>query len=143
MGNAQMDKSQAGIKITRRYINHLSCAVDPTLIAEHKEEEPFDESKEESEEAGIKFNIQKSKIMASGPITSSEIDGKRMETVRYFIFLSSKITANGDCSHEKTLAPWKKSCDQPRQHIKKQKQYFSYKGLYSQSYHFSGSHIWM
>ena len=143
MGNAQMDKSQAGIKITRRYINHLSCAYDPTLIAERKEEEPFDESKEESEEAGIKFNIQKSKIMASGPITSWEIDGKTMKTVRYFIFLSSKITADGDCSHEKTLAPWKKSYDQPTQLIKKQRHYFTNKDLHSQSYVFSSSHAWV
>ena len=81
--------------------------------------------------------------MASGPITSWQIDGKTMETVGNFIFLSSKITADGDCSHEKTLASWKKSCDQPRQHIKKQKQYFAYKGLYSQGYCFSGSYVWM
>ena len=99
--------------------------------------------KEESEKSGLKLNIQKIKVLASSPIISWQIGVKTIETVRYFIFLSSKITADGDCSHEKTLAPWKKSCDQPRQHIKKQKQYFSYKGLYSQSYHFSGSHIWM
>ena len=73
---------------------------------------------EESEKVGLKFNIQKTKIVASGPITSWEIDGEKMETVADFIFLGFKITANGDCSHEiKTLAPWKKSYDQPRQHI--------------------------
>ena len=73
--------------------------------------------KEKSEKAGLKFNIQKMKIMASGPITSWQIDGETMETVTDFIFLGSKITADGDCSHEikKTLAPWKKSYDQPRQ----------------------------
>ena len=77
--------------------------------------------KEESEKVGLKFNIQKTKIMASGPITSWEIDGETMETVTDFIFLGFKITADSDCSHEiKTLAPWKKTYDQPRQHIKKQ-----------------------
>ena len=77
--------------------------------------------KEESERIGLKFNIQKTKVMASGPITSWQIDGETMETVREFIFWGSKISADGDCSHEikKTLAPWKKSYDQPRQHIKK------------------------
>ena len=76
--------------------------------------------KEESEKVGLKLNIQKIKIMASGPITLWEINGETMETVTDFIFLGSKITADDDCSHEiKTLAPWKKSYDQPRQHIKK------------------------
>ena len=74
--------------------------------------------KEESEKVGLKLNIQKTKITASGPITSWEIDGETVETVTDFIFLVSKITADGDCSHEKTLAPWEKSCDQPRHHIK-------------------------
>ena len=82
--------------------------------------------------------------MASGPITSWQIGGGKVETVTDFIFLGSKITADGDCSHEiKTLAPWKKSYDQTRQHIKKQRRYFVNKGLYSQSYCFSSSHIWM
>ena len=76
--------------------------------------------KEESEKAGLKLNIQKTKIMASGPIISQQIDGETMETMADFIFLGSKITADGDCSHEiKMLAPWKKSCDKPREHIKK------------------------
>ena len=85
------------------------------------------------------------KIMASGPITSWEIDGETMETVTDFIFLGSKITADGDCSHEikKVLAPWKKSYDQPRQHIKKQRHHFADKGPSSQSYGFSSSHVWM
>jgi len=100
--------------------------------------------KEESEKAGLKLNIQKTKIMASGPITSWQIDGETMETVTDFIFLGSKITVDGDCNHEiKTLAPWKKSYDKPRQHIKKQRHYFADKGPYSQSYGFSSSHIWM
>ena len=74
--------------------------------------------KEENEKFGFKLNIQKTKITASGPITSWEIDGETMETVTHFIFLGSRITADGDCSHEKTLAPWKKSYDQSREHIK-------------------------
>ena len=78
--------------------------------------------KEESEKVGLKLNIQKTKIMVSSPITSWQIDGETMETVTEFMFLGSKITADGDCSHEiKTLAPWKKSYDQPRQHIIKQR----------------------
>ena len=81
--------------------------------------------KEESENIGLKLDIQKTKIMASGPITSWEIDGEAMETVTDFIYLGSKIIADGDCSHEiKTLVPWKKNYDQPRQHIKKQRHYF-------------------
>ena len=94
--------------------------------------------KEESEKAGLKISVQKTKILASSPITW-QIDGETMETVRDFIFLGSKITARGDCS----LAPWKKSYDQPRQHIKKQRHYFANKGSSSQSYGFSSSHVWM
>ena len=81
--------------------------------------------------------------MASGPITSWQRDGEIMETMRHFTFLGSKITADGDCSHEKTLAPWKKSYDQPRQHIKKQRHYFANKGPSSKSYGFSSGHVWM
>ena len=101
--------------------------------------------KEESEIAGLKLNIQKTKIMASGPITSWQIDGETMETVTDFIFLASKITADGYCTHEikKTLAPWRESCDQPRQYIKKQRHFFANKGPSSQSYGFSSSHVWM
>jgi len=97
--------------------------------------------KVESEKVGLKLNVQKTKIMASGPITSWEIDE---ETVSDFIFLGSKITADGDCSHEiKRLTPWKKSYDQPRHHIKKQRHYFANKGLSSQGYGFSRGHVWM
>ena len=82
--------------------------------------------------------------MASGPITSWQIDGETMETVTDFILGGSKITADGDCSHEiKTLAPWKKSYHQPRHHIKKQRHYFANKGPSSQRYGFSSSHVWM
>ena len=100
--------------------------------------------KEESEKFGSKLNIQKTKIMASGPITSWEIDGKTVKTVADFIFLGSKITADSDCRNEiKTLAPWKKSYDQPRQHIKKQRHYFANKGPSSQGYGFSSSRVQM
>ena len=82
--------------------------------------------------------------MASGPITSWQIDGETMETVRDFIFLGSRITADGNCSHEiKRQTPWKKSYDQPRQYIKKQRHYFADKGPSNQSYDFSSSHAWM
>ena len=82
--------------------------------------------------------------MASGPITSWQINGETVETVADFIFLGSKITADGDCSHEnKTLTPWKESYDQPRQHIKKQRHYFVNKGPSSQGYCFSSDHVWM
>ena len=86
--------------------------------------------KEESEKVGLKLNIQKTKIMASSLIISRQIDGETVETVADFIFLGSKITADGDCSHEmkKTLTPWKESYDQPRQHNKKQRRYFVNKG---------------
>ena len=112
-------------------------------MAESKEElkSLFRKVKEETEKVGLKLNIQKTKIMASGPITSWQIDG---ETVADFIFRGSKITADGDCSHEiKTLAPWKKSYDQPRQYSKKQRHYFANKGLSSQRYGFSSNHVWM
>ena len=100
--------------------------------------------KVESEKVGSKLNIQKTKIMASGPITSWQIDGETVETVADFILGGSRITADGDCSHEiKTLAPWKKSYDQPRQHIKKQRHYFTDQDPYSQSDGFSSSHVWM
>ena len=93
--------------------------------------------KEESEKTGLELSIQKTRIMASGPITSRQIDEETVETMTDFIFLHSKITAVGDCSHEiKTLAPWKKSYDQPRQNIKKQRNYFANKDLSSQSYAF-------
>ena len=84
--------------------------------------------KVESEKVGLKLNTQKTKIRASGPITSWQIDGETVETVADFIFLGSKITADGDCSHE-TLVPWKKRYDQTRQHIKKQRHYFASKCL--------------
>ena len=101
-------------------------------------------AKKKSENVGLKFNIQKTKIMALRPITSWQIDGEKMETVTDFTFLGSRITLECDCSHEiKTLAHWKKICDQPRLYIKKQRHHFADKGPYSQSYGFSSSHVWM
>ena len=99
--------------------------------------------KEKSEKAGLKLNIQKTKIMASSPITSWQIDGEKVETMTDFIFLDSKITADSDCSHEKMLAPWKKRYDQPKQHIKEQRHHFANKGPSSQSYGFSSNYVWM
>ena len=102
MQNAGLDEAQAGIKIAGRNINHLRYADDTTLMAESEEELKsfLMKVKEESEKVGLKLNIQKTKIMASGPITSWEIDGETVETVADFIFLGSKITAHGDCRHE-------------------------------------------
>ena len=102
MWNAGLDEAQAGIKIARRNINNLRYADDTTLMAESKEElkSLLMKVKEGSEKAGLKFNIQKTKIMLSGPITSWQIDGETMETATDFIFLGSKVTADGDCSHE-------------------------------------------
>ena len=102
MRNAGLEEAQAGIKIARRNINHLRYADDTTLMAESEEKlkSLLMKAKEESEKVGLKLNIQKMKIMVSGPITSWEIDGETVETVSDFIFLGSKITADGDCSHE-------------------------------------------
>ena len=102
--------------------------------------------KEESEKVGLKLNIQNTKIMPSGPITSWEIDGETVETLSDFIFLGSKITADGDCSHEikrRLLLVWKESYGQPRQHIQKQRHYFANKGPSSQGYGFPSSHVWV
>ena len=102
MRNAGLEEAQAGIKIAGRNINNLRYADDTTLMAESKEElkSLLMNVKEESEKVGLKLNIQKTKIMASGPITSRQIDGETVETVADFIFLGSKLTADGDCRHE-------------------------------------------
>ena len=126
MRNTGPDKAQAGIKIAGRNINNLRYADDTTLMAEREEELKkllIKVLKEESENVGLKLNIQKTRIMTSGPITSSQIDGERVETVADFILGGSKITADGDCSHEikrHLLLSWKKRYGQLRQHIKKQ-----------------------
>ena len=146
MKNAGLDESQAGIKIARRNINNLRYVDNTTLMAESEEElkSLLMKVKEESEKVGLKLNIQKNKIMASGPITSWEIDGETVETVSDFIFWGSKITADGDCSHEikKHLLLVRKT-DKLRQHIKKQRYFFTSKGSYSQNYGFSSSHVQM
>ena len=114
MRNAGLEEAQAGIKIAGRNINNLRYADDTTLMAESEQglKSLLMKVKEESEKVGLKLNIQKTKNMASIPITSWQIDG---ETVADFNFLGSKITADGDCSHEiKTLTPWKESYDQHR-----------------------------
>ena len=100
--------------------------------------------KPESEKIGLKLSIQKTKIMAFSPITSLQIEREKVERVTDFIFLGSKITVEGDRSHEiKTLASWKKSYDQTRQHFKKQRYFFANRGPSSQCYGFSSSHVWM
>ena len=137
--------NQAGIKIVRRNINNFKYADDITLMAKSEEElkSLLMKVKEKSEKVGLKLNVEKTKIMASGPITPWQIDGETMETVTEFIFLGSKITADGHCSHEikRCLLFGKKAMT--NQHIKKQSHYFANKGLYRQSYGFSSSHVWM
>ena len=117
MRNAGLEEAQAGIKIAGRNINNLRYADDTTLMAESEEElkSLLMNVKEESEKVGLKLDIQKTKIMASSPITSWQVDGETVETVADFLFLGSKITEDGDCSNEmKTNTPWKESYDQPR-----------------------------
>ena len=124
MRNAGLDEAQAGIKITGRNVNNLRYADDSTLMAESEEElKGLVMIVKESEKVGLKLNIQKTKIMASSPITSWQIDGETGETVADFIFGGSKFTAEGDSSHEikRRLLLGKKSYDQPRQRIKKQR----------------------
>ena len=118
MRNAGLDEAQAGIKSAGRNINNLRYADDTTLTAESKEElkSLLMKVKEEGEKLGLKLNIQNAKLMTSGPITSWQIDGKTMERVADFIFLGSKITEDGDFSHDikRCLLLWKRSYDQPR-----------------------------
>ena len=125
-------------------MNNLSYADDTTLMAESEEELKSLLIKEESEKVGLKLNIQKMKIMSSGPITSWQIDGETMETVRDFIFLGSKITADGDCCHEikKHLFTGRKVMTN-LDSILKSRHHFSDKDPHSQNYGFSSSHIWM
>ena len=144
MRNAGLDEAQAGIKIARRNINNLRYANDTTLMAESEERKSLlMKVKEEREKVGLKLNIQKTKIVASGPITSWQIDGETMVTD--FILGDFKITADGDCSHgiKRRLLLGRKVMTNPRQHIKKQRHYFANKGPSSQSYGFSSSHVWM
>ena len=143
MKNSGLDEAQAGIKIARRNINNLRYAEDTTLMAESEEElkSPLMKVKEESEKVGLKLSIQKTKIMASDPITSWQIDG---ETVSDFIFLGSKITAYGDCSHEikRRLLLGRKVMTN-LDSIFKSRDITFHKGPSTQSYGFSSSHVWM
>ena len=143
MKNARMDEAQAEIKIAKRNINNLRYADDTTLMAESEElKSLLMKVKEESEKVGLKLIIKKTKIMASGPITSWEINGEIVETEADFIFWGSKITADGDCSHE-IKRHLLLGYDKPRKHIKKQRHYFANKGPSSQGYGFSSGHVWM
>ena len=126
--------------------DNLRYADDTTLMAECEEElkSLLMEVKEESEKVGLKLNIQKTKIIASGPTISWQIDGEKLGTVPDFIFLGSKITADGDCSHEiKIHLLLGRKLYQPRHHIRKQRHYLANKSLSSQVYGFSSSHVWM
>ena len=146
MRNAVLVEAQAGIKIARRNINNLRYADDTTLMAESEEElkSLLMNVKEESEKVGFKLNIQKTKIRASGPITSWPIDGETLETVTDFIFLAPKSQQMVTAAMKlKDACSLEESHDQPRQHIKKQRHYFTNKGPSSQSYGFSSGHVWM
>ena len=142
MQNVGLDELQVGIKTTRSNINNLRYTDDTNLMAESEEElkSLLMKVREESEKASLKLNIQKKQKIRSQHLVPSLHTNRweKLEIVANFIFLGSKITADGNCSHEiKTLAPWKKCYDNPRQHIKKQRHHFVDKGLYSQSYDFS------
>ena len=143
--NAGLDDSQAGIKIARRNIENLKYEDDTTLMAENEEELKSLKMKvkEESKKAGLKLNIQKMKTMASGPITSRQIDEEKVETASDFIFLGSKITADGDYSHKikRCLLLWRISMTNLDSVLKST--HFADKGPYRQSYGFFSSHIWM
>ena len=144
--NSRLDGAQAGIKIARRNINNLRYADNTTLMAESEEElKSLLMKVKESKKAGLKLNTEKMKIMASGPITSWQTDGETIETVTDLIFLGSKITADGEYSHEikRHLPLGRKAMTKHRQHIKMQRHYFANKGPSSQSYGFSSSHVWM
>ena len=143
MRNSGLKEAQTGIKIAGRNINNLRYADDTTVMAESEEElkSLLMKVKEESEKVGLKLNIQKAKIMASGPITTWQINGETVESVADFIFLGSTITADGYCSHEIKICLLLGR--KPRQHIEKQRHYFANKGPSNQGYGFSSSHVWM
>ena len=146
MRNAGLEEAQAGIKIDGRNINNLRYADDTTLMAQEELRSLLMKMKEESEKVGLKLNIQKTQIMASGPIISWQIDGETVKTMTDFIFLGSKITADGECSQEikrHLLLGRKVMTNLARQHIKKQRHYFANKGPFSQNYGLSSSHVWM
>ena len=145
--NAGLYEAQAGIKIAGRNINNVRYTDNPTLMIESEKEVKtlLMKVKEESEKVGLKLSIQKTKIMASGLITSWQIDEETMEAVIDFIFLGSKIPADGDCSHEirKPLCLGRKVMTNLDSALKKQRYYFANKGPSSPSYGFTSSHVWM
>ena len=145
MRNTGLEETHAGIKIAGRNINHLRYADDTTLMAESEEElkSLLMKVKEESEKVGLKLNIQKTKIMASGPITSWEMDGETVETVSDFFWGGSKITADGDCSHEikRHLLLGRKVMTNLNSIFESRD--FANKGPSSQGYGFSCGHVWM
>ena len=145
MQNTRPDESQSGIKLVGKNINNLRYADDTTLTAESEEElkSLLMKVKVESEKAGLKLSIQKTKIMASSPVTSWQIDGETVETVSKFILGGSKITADGDCSHEikRCLLLGRKVMTNLDSILKSRD--FVNKGLSSQSYGFSSSHVWI
>ena len=147
MRNAGLEEAQAGIKIVRRNINNLRYAEDTTLMAESEDElkSVLMEVKEEREKVGLKLNIQKTKIMASNPITSWQTDGQTVETVADLIFGGSKITADGDCSYEikRSLLLGRNVMTNLDSILKSRDIYFANKGPSSQDYGFSSSHAWM
>ena len=146
MRNAGLDAVQAAIKIAGKNINKLRYADDTTLMAESEEiKSLLMKVKEESEKVGLKLNIQKMKIMAPGPVTSWEIDGKTMKTMRDFILGGPKITADGDCSHEikRRLLLGRKAITNLDSILKSRDITLPTKGPSSQSYGFSSSHVWM
>ena len=140
MGSAGLDEAQAGIKIARRNINNLRYADDTTLMAESEEELKV---KERSEKAGLKLNIQKTEITASGPITSRQIGGETMGTVRGSIFLGSRITADRTAAMKLKDLLFGRKATTNLDRLLKSRHYFADKGPCSQSYGFSSSHIWM
>ena len=146
MRNAGLEETQAGIKIARRNINNLRYADDTILMAESEEElkSLLMKVKEESEKVGLKLNIKKTKIMASSPIISWQIDGETVETVSDFIFWGSKITADSDCCHEiKRCLLLGRKVMTNLDSILKSRHYFTNKGSSIQGYGFSSSHVWM
>ena len=145
MRDVRVDELQAGFKIARRNINNLRYADDMTLMAESKElKSILRKVKEENEKAGLKLNFQKTKIMASGPITSWQIDGEKVETVTDFFFLGFEITVDGVCNHEikRHLLLGRKVMTN-LESILKSRDIKADKGPYSQIYGFSSSHVWM
>ena len=147
MRNAGLEETQVGIKIAGRNINNLRYADDTTLMADSEEElkSLLLKVKDERGKVGLKLNIQKTKFLASGPITSWQIDGETVETMTDFIFLGSKITADGDCNHEikRRLLLGRKVMTNLDSVLKKQRHYFANKGPSSQGYGFSSSYVWM